>query len=72
MRGNTDAWAAWDQHVAAPALLHAAPLAADPATLPAPATIPPREWLYGSRLIRRFVSVLAAPGGVGKSALALG
>ncbi|MCW3477878.1 helicase RepA family protein, partial [Limobrevibacterium gyesilva] len=47
------------------------PLAAVPAALPDPATIPPREWLYGTRLIRRFVSVLAAPGGVGKSALAL-
>jgi hypothetical protein len=47
-------------------------LAAAPATLPDPATIPPREWLFGTRLIRRFVSVLAAPGGVGKSALALG
>ena len=73
MRAAVDAWAAWDQHVSAPAALsYAAPLAADPATLPAPATIAPREWLYGSRLIRRFVSVLAAPGGVGKSALALG
>jgi hypothetical protein len=61
-------WAEWAAHVAA------APraLAAEPAALPDPATIPPREWLYGARLIRRFVSVLAAPGGVGKSALALG
>jgi hypothetical protein len=47
-------------------------LVAAPAALPEPADIPPREWLYGTRLIRRFVSVLAAPGGVGKSALALG
>jgi hypothetical protein len=46
-------------------------LAAVAAPLPDPATIPPREWLYGTRLIRRFVSVLAAPGGAGKSALAL-
>ena len=49
-----------------------APLAAVPAPLPDPAAIAPREWLYGTRLIRRFVSVLAAPGGAGKSALALG
>ena len=75
MRGGGDAkvdgaWAAWEQHISFPAVPPA--LAADPATLPAPASIPPREWLYGSRLIRRFVSVLAAPGGVGKSALALG
>lgn len=32
-----------------------------------PATIPPREWLYGHQLIRKFVSALIAPGGVGKS-----
>jgi len=64
-----DPWGAWAQHIAAPALPSA--LAAEPALLPAAEAIPPREWLYGSRLIRRFVSVLAAPGGVGKSALAL-
>ena len=63
-----DPWAAWGRHIAPDA---PAPLAAEPALLPDPGAIPPREWLYGSRLIRRFVSVLAAPGGVGKSALAL-
>lgn len=47
------------------------PLLASPAPLPPPETIPPREWLLGTRLIRRFVSLLVAPGGVGKSALAL-
>ncbi|MGN8092259.1 AAA family ATPase [Methylobacterium sp. 22177] len=36
-----------------------------------PATIPPREWVYGRHLIRRFLSTTAAPGGVGKSSLAL-
>ena len=46
-------------------------LLARPAPLPLPETIPPREWLLGTRLIRRFVSLLIAPGGVGKSALAL-
>jgi hypothetical protein len=60
----SDIWAEWDAG--------RAPLGAVPAALPPPETIPPREWLYGSRLIRRFVSVLAAQGGVGKSALALG
>ncbi|MBV9811635.1 MAG: AAA family ATPase, partial [Acetobacteraceae bacterium] len=50
----------------------AAPLAAVAAPLPAAEAIAPRAWLYGTRLIRRFVSVLVAPGGVGKSALALG
>lgn len=48
------------------------PLRAAPARLPMAADIPPRQWLYGTALIRRFVSVLIAPGGVGKSALALG
>ncbi len=31
--------------------------------------IPPREWLYGHHLIRGFVSLTIAPGGVGKTAL---
>ncbi|MBS3850496.1 AAA family ATPase [Devosia sp. BSSL-BM10] len=31
--------------------------------------IPPRQWLYGKHLIRKFVSVTIAPGGVGKSTL---
>ena len=62
----TDLWSQWD---AARAPLHRRRGAGGAA---GPATIPPREWLYGTRLVRRFVSVLAAPGGVGKSALALG
>ena len=33
--------------------------------------IPPREWLYGKNIIRKFVSVTVAPGGVGKSALTM-
>ena len=57
-----DDWAAWETP----------PLEAMPALLPDAAAIPPREWLYGTRLIRRFVSVLVSPGGVGKSALAMG
>lgn len=43
-----------------------------PAELPEPDAIPPREWLYGTQLIRGFVSVLVAPGGTGKSAYAVG
>lgn len=42
------------------------------ARLPDPSTIPPREWLYGTQLLRGFVSVLVAPGGVGKTAYAMG
>jgi hypothetical protein len=48
------------------------PLVAIPARLPDPASIPPREWLYGTRLIRRFVSVLVAPGGTGKTNFVIG
>lgn len=48
------------------------PLVATPARLPDPATIPPRQWLYGTRLIRRFVSVLVAPGGTGKTNFVMG
>jgi hypothetical protein len=41
------------------------------ASLPDPATIPPRQWLYGTQLLRGLVSVLVAPGGTGKSAYAM-
>lgn len=36
-----------------------------------PSTFPRRRWLYGSHLIRKFVSCTVAPGGVGKSSLVL-
>ena len=36
-----------------------------------PKTIPPRKYLYGGHLIRKFCSAKFAPGGVGKSILAL-
>jgi hypothetical protein len=65
---SDDIWSRWERSRVDAATL---PLTATPASLPAPESIPPREWLYGTRLIRRFVSVLAAPGGVGKSVLAL-
>jgi hypothetical protein len=35
------------------------------------ATIPPREWVFGKHAVRRFVSVTASAGGIGKSSLAL-
>lgn len=47
------------------------PLILQPARLPDPSEIPPRQWLYGTHLIRGFVTVLVAPGGTGKSALAM-
>ena len=36
-----------------------------------PATIPKRQWLYGRQLIRGFMSLVVAPGGVGKSSLTI-
>lgn len=33
--------------------------------------IPPRRWLYGRSVIAGFISLLVAPGGAGKSALAM-
>jgi hypothetical protein len=36
-----------------------------------PSAIPPRHWLYGRHYIRRFVTTTIAPGGTGKSSLAL-
>lgn len=30
--------------------------------------IPPRAWLYGTALVRRYITVMVAPGGVGKTA----
>ena len=32
---------------------------------------PPRRWLYGFELIREYVSILASPGGVGKTAYSI-
>ncbi len=36
-----------------------------------PIAIPPREWVYGTHLIRGFVSLITAPGGAGKTALSI-
>ena len=36
-----------------------------------PTKIPRRQWLYGTHVIRGFVSVLIAPGGSGKSSLTI-
>ena len=38
----------------------------------AEAEIPPRKWLYGRHLLRRFVSVDVAAGGTGKSSVKIG
>lgn len=34
-------------------------------------SIAPREWIYGTHLIRRYVSLTAAPGGLGKTSLGM-
>lgn len=38
----------------------------------AEADLPPRKWLYGKHLLRKFLSVDVAAGGVGKSSLKIG
>lgn len=43
-----------------------------PVALVNPSVIPPRRWLYGRSYIAGFLSMLVAPGGAGKSALAVG
>jgi hypothetical protein len=40
--------------------------------IPAPETIRPRPWIYGHQLMRGAVTILAAPGGTGKTALTTG
>lgn len=48
------------------------PFSLRPARLPEPSSIAPRQWLYGRVLIRGYITVLVAPGGVGKTAWAMG
>lgn len=50
----------------------AAKLAATPFTWRDESLIPPRKWLYGRHLLRKFLSVDVAAGGVGKSSLKIG
>ena len=47
------------------------PIAATPFRLRNAADVPRRQWLYGHTFIRGFVTVTAAPGGLGKSSLAI-
>jgi len=46
-------------------------IVAKPFTFRDPSTIPRREFLFGSHLIRKYVSATVAPGGIGKSTLAM-
>ena len=50
----------------------AAPLKATPFTWRDEADIPARKWLYGKHLLRKFLSLDVAAGGVGKSSLKIG
>lgn len=47
------------------------PIAATPWAWKAPNTIPLRDWLYGRLLLRKFVTLTIAPGGVGKTSLSI-
>ena len=44
------------------------PLRAEPVCLDELTDIPPREWLYGFKVSRGYVTFVASPGGVGKTA----
>jgi RecA-family ATPase len=46
-------------------------VAIGPFNLPDAASITPRQWLYGTCLIRGYLSLLVAPGGSGKSSLVI-
>jgi hypothetical protein len=48
------------------------PIVATPFAWRAESEIPPRMWLYGKHLLRRFVSVDVAAGGTGKSSVKIG
>jgi hypothetical protein len=47
------------------------PVVATPYVWTDPQRIPPRQWIYGRHLVRKFVSATVAPGGVGKTSLAV-
>jgi hypothetical protein len=46
-------------------------IVAEPFVWRDPRSLPPRDWLYGHHLIRGYVSLTVAPGGVGKSTLTI-
>ena len=60
------------------ALVPTVPAAPPPSIIAAPykwldpSKIPPRPWVYGNQLLRGSVSMIVAPGGAGKTALATG
>ena len=64
-RGYNDEWMRSKADASAPQIV------ATPYVWRDPKTIPRRAWVYGSHLIRRFVSTTVAPGAVGKSSLTM-
>lgn len=68
---HLDRWQPKGRTTSPPIAPLVAAIRAEPFTWIDPATIPMREWVYGRHYIRRFVSVTVAPGGVGKSSLAI-
>jgi len=60
----------FDDVVDEPGMPPPAGFSATPFVLPDAKSIPPREWVYGQFYIRKYVSGLVAPGGVGKTSLA--
>lgn len=71
-----DEWADDPTHVELEPATEPAPASATHLTPTAftwsdPSSIPPREWIYDTHLIRKFVSLTVSPGGLGKSSLAL-
>jgi hypothetical protein len=47
------------------------PLVIKPASLRLGHEIAPREWIYGYQLVRRYITLLVAPGGVGKTSYSI-
>lgn len=77
LRETAPAWmdeeeaARW-QEMHAPDSVKAANIRATPFKWRAEADLPPRKWLYGKHLLRKFLSVDVAAGGIGKSSLKIG
>lgn len=47
------------------------PLVAGRVSLSDLASLPPRQWMYGHKILRKYVTFIASPGGVGKTALTI-
>lgn len=71
--GEADVAATFEAALAvAPEPPNPGPIVATPFVWRAERDIPRREWIYGKHLLRRYVSVDVAAGGIGKSSLKIG